>query len=187
MSADIHPATASAHWPAGAELLLSADRVARALDEQAARLDRRLDSDGPVSMVVLMKGGMYPAVELARRLHRPLLFEYVHASRYRGGKTGGDIEWIRFPDCSRLSEQVLLVDDIFDEGYTMAAVRDRLTSEGVEDVVSAVLTLKQHDRGLPRDWVDDHALVVPDRYVFGCGMDLKGMWRQLDGIWAVAE
>ncbi len=172
-------------WPEEAELVVTAERVSAALDQQARRLETALPSDQTVTVVVLMNGGMYPAVELTRRIRRPLRIEYVHATRYRGKKTGGDIDWVHVPDRERLRGHILLVDDIFDEGYTMDAVRKRLLADGVAGLTTAVLALKQHDRGLARDRVDDFALEVPDRYVFGCGMDLHGYWRQLDEIWAV--
>lgn len=172
-------------WPDGAERLFDAVAVSQAFDGLAKRLAGRMPDGVPVTVMALMNGGMYPAVALTRRMRRPLMIEYVHATRYRGGKTGGEILWEHFPSPGRLSECVLLIDDIFDEGYTMEAVRERLHKEGVNEVLTAVLALKQHRRGLDRDWIDDHALVVPDRFVFGCGMDLHGYWRQLDEIWAV--
>ena len=172
-------------WPEQAECIVPASEVSAALDRQAQRLDAILPHDQPVTVVVMMNGGMYPAMQLTRRLQRPLRFEYVHATRYRGQRTGGEIEWIHVPGPERLQGHLLLIDDIFDEGHTMQAVRDRLLRNGAGSVHSAVLALKRHDRGLSRDLVDDHALEVPDRYVFGCGMDLHGYWRQLDEIWAV--
>lgn len=172
-------------WPAGSERLLGAAAVAEALDRQAERLVARLGNRQAVTMVVLMNGGLYPAVELARRLDFPFAMDHVHATRYRGATSGGELHWGRWPD--RVSGSILLVDDIFDEGHTLQAVRERLLDDGAEEVVTAVLALKQHDRGLPRNWVDDAALTVPDRYVFGCGMDWHGYWRQLDDIWALPE
>lgn len=172
-------------WPEKAERIVSAEQVSAAMDQQARRLEAMLPVDEAVTVVALMNGGMYPTVELTRRICRPLRFEYVHATRYRGQKTGSEIDWVYMPACERLLGHVLLIDDIFDEGYTMDAVRERLLADGVADVTTAVLALKRHDRGLARDRVDDFALEVPDRYVFGCGMDLHGYWRQLDEIWAV--
>lgn len=172
-------------WPAKAECVFETAEVMAALDRQARRVEAMLPTDGPVTAMALMKGGMFPAIELTRRMRRPLLFNYVHATRYRGRKSGSDLQWVYLPDRKQIEGHVLLIDDIFDEGYTLEAVRMRLLDEGAAGVTTAVLALKQHDRGLPRDRVDDHALEVPDRYVFGCGMDLHGYWRQLDAIWAV--
>ncbi len=170
-------------WPQGAERLIDSETVARALDAQAERLEERLREHERVTLMVLMNGGLYPAVELARRLHRPILMDHVHATRYRGRTSGGSLHWGRWP--SVVDGTILLVDDIFDEGHTLQAVREKLLEDGAVSVVTAVLSVKQHDRGLARDWVDDAALAVPDRYVFGCGMDWHGYWRQLDEIWAL--
>lgn len=173
-----------AEWPEHAEEIVTAEIVADALSGMAERLKRRLEP-GPLRVVAVMNGGMYPAVELTRRLERPHTLDYVHATRYRGGTAGGEIEWIRAPREDLAGQDVLLVDDIFDEGYTLAAIRERVS--GARRVLTAVLALKLHDRGLPRDWVDEHAIEVPDRYVFGCGMDYLGNWRHLDSIWALPE
>lgn len=172
-------------WPSDAERVVASSEVAAALDAQALRLEKRLPELGLLTVVVLMNGGMYPAMALTRRLKRPFLIDYVHATRYRGNRHGSEIDWVHFPPEEHVRGHVLLIDDIFDEGYTISAVRERMLAAGAESVTCAVLALKLHDRGLPRDWVDDHALEVPDRYVFGCGMDLHGYWRQLDDIWAV--
>ncbi len=174
------------NWPESAERIVAAGEVAEALDRQARRIEALLPADQPVMAVALMNGGMYPAIELTRRIRRPMLFEYVHATRYRERKTGSEIDWVHVPGSDRLGgRHVLLIDDIFDEGYTMDAVGRRLLAEGAASLTTVVLALKRHDRGLARDRVDDFALEVPDRYVFGCGMDLHGYWRQLDEIWAV--
>ncbi|NKI34415.1 hypoxanthine-guanine phosphoribosyltransferase [Wenzhouxiangella sp. XN79A] len=170
--------------PEGAERLFDAAQVAAAYDRLAVRLDAALP-EGPVLLLTVMTGGLFPAVEVARRLKRPITIDYVHATRYRGATRGGEIDWIRWPALPDSSRQVLLVDDIFDEGHTLAAVRDRIASH--HDVTTAVLALKRHDRGLPRDWIDHYGLEVPDRYVFGCGMDHAERWRELPEIWALPD
>lgn len=181
----VEPVHANPHWPDGAECLFTPAEVARALDAQAQRLERIAGAGKVLSIVALMKGGMYPAVELGRRLSSALRLDYVHATRYREATCGGEIHWQHWPEDLAVGDHVLLVDDIFDEGVTMAAVAQRFREQGAERLSTAVLVRKQHDRGLGRDWIDDFALEVPDRYVFGCGMDYQGLWRQLDGIWAL--
>lgn len=172
-------------WPDGAELLFAPEAVSRALDNQAGRIGHLVGPGEVLSVIAVMKGGMYPATQLSRRLGCALRLDYVHATRYREATSGGAIDWQHWPQDLGRGHHVVLVDDIFDEGYTMEAVVKRLADEGVERVTTAVLVRKQHGRGLDRGWVDDHALEVPDRYVFGCGMDYEGLWRQLDGIWAL--
>jgi len=172
-------------WPDGAECLIPSHEVSRALDDQAERLMVRLEGQRDVTLFALMNGGMWPALELAGRLDRPFRLDHVLATRYREALNGADIQWGRWPD--RVTGTIVLIDDIFDEGHTMEAVARRFESGGADQVITLAMALKQHDRGLPRDHVDDVAFDVPDRYVFGCGMDWKGLWRQLDGVWATGE
>lgn len=168
--------------PAGARKLFEAAEVATVYDSVA----RRLNEDLPESEVLLlpvMTGGMFPACELARRIRRRQRMDYVHVSRYRGETHGSDIEWLHWPELPPDEMTVLLIDDIFDEGHTLAAIRERLPDRF--RVSTVALALKQHDRGLARDWIDYHGIDVPDVYVFGCGMDYRENYRELPDIWAL--
>lgn len=174
----------SPKWPVGARLLFDAKTIGEALDAQARRLEAMVGDDAPVTLVVLMNGGAIPATELAKRLSFPFRLDYVHATRYQEARSGQELHWIRRPEA--LSGTVVVVDDIFDEGHTMAAVKEALLEAGAERVITVAAVRKAHERGLPRDWIDDYALEVPDEYVFGFGMDVDGLWRQLDSIWSVS-
>lgn len=169
--------------PAGAERLVDRAGVEAAYDRLARRLNQALPQ-GEVLMLPVMNGGMFAACELARRIERPMRFDYVHATRYRGKMRGREIEWLHWPSLPAHPGPILLIDDIFDEGYTLAAIRDRLPHP--ERVLTVALARKLHDRGLARDWIDYHGVDVPDRYVFGCGMDYHDNFRELPEIWALA-
>lgn len=171
-------------WPENAREVFDAHTISEALDAQANRLAERLVGVDNITLMALMNGGMIPAAELMKRLPIPMRMDYVHATRYREGRRGGELDWVRLP--SNLSGTVVLVDDIFDEGHTLAAVKAALLEAGAGQVITVTTVRKRHDRGLPREWVDDVALDVPDEYVFGFGMDIDGLWRQLDSIWSVS-
>ena len=175
---------AYAQWPQNAKEILTHETICQALDAQAERLTARLSGIEEVTLMALMNGGMIPASELAKRLSLPIKMDYVHATRYREQRTGQDLQWVRTPE--GVSGVVVLVDDIFDEGETMSQVKSHLLAAGAQQVITVAAVIKQHDRGLPRAWLDDAAMTVPDEYVFGFGMDLDGFWRQLDSIWSVA-
>ncbi|MEX2499776.1 MAG: phosphoribosyltransferase family protein [Wenzhouxiangellaceae bacterium] len=168
--------------PSGAYRLFDAADVAAAYDQMAVRLNDELP-DREVLLLPVMTGGMFPACELARRIRRPQRIEYVHATRYRGATRGTEIEWLHWPEFPPGEQTLLLIDDIFDEGHTLDAIRARLPERF--RVVTVALALKQHERGLDRDWIDLHGLVVPDIYVFGCGMDYRENFRELPDIWAL--
>jgi hypoxanthine phosphoribosyltransferase len=71
-----------------------------------------------------------------------------------------------------------------DEGHTLAAIRDRCLAEGATGFYSAVLLEKilPQEKPIAADFI---GLQVPDRYVFGCGMDVNGLWRNLPAIYAL--
>lgn len=168
--------------PDGATQLFDEQTVARAYDGMAEKLNAALP-ETEVLLLPVMTGGMFTACELAPRIRRPQRVDYVHASRYRGNTRGGEIEWLHWPSLPTTVDTVVLIDDIFDEGHTMAAVRERLPERF--RVYTAALALKRHERGLARDWVDFHGLEVPDIYVFGCGMDYRENLRELRAIWTI--
>ena len=168
--------------PEGAYRVCDAAEVRSAYDAMAERLNRDLP-EKEILLLPVRNGGMFTACALAPRLRRRLRFDYVHATRYRGSTRGAEIQWLHWPALPDDAECVLLIDDIFDEGHTLAAIRDRLPDR--YRVFTAALTRKRHQRRLSRDWIDYHGLDVPDVYVFGCGMDYRENLRELEDIWAV--
>jgi hypoxanthine phosphoribosyltransferase len=169
-----------------AELLCSAEAVTAALDLMAAAITSHVRDRDPVILVV-MNGALIPAAHLLGRLRFPLQIDYLHVSRYRGATQGGRLHWIVRPRIPVKNRVVLVIDDIFDEGTTLKAILEHLRHAGAQEVYSAVLVNKMHDRKEPGLTVDFIGLELADRYVFGCGMDYKEYWRNLPDIYAVRE
>jgi hypoxanthine phosphoribosyltransferase len=167
-----------------ADCLFDEPQVEAALDNMAAAIKQKLADTNPV-VVCLMNGGVVPFGKLLTRLQFPLEVDYVHATRYGTRIHGGDLKWIAGPFVSARDRTVLLVDDILDEGATLAAIEARYQADGAVRVFKAVLTRKDRPRKLAID-VDFVGLDIPDRYVFGYGMDYKGYLRNAAGIYAVA-
>ena len=166
-----------------AELIASDDAVQKTLARLADEIAGDLRDTMPLVLAV-MGGAVVFAGQLLPRLTFPLEFDYLHVTRYRGKTNGGVIEWRVLPGQNVVGRTVLVLDDILDEGATLAAVRDKLLELGAAKVLSAVLTDKENGLAKPirADYV---GLRVPDRYVFGCGMDVYGMWRNLPAIYAL--
>lgn len=141
----------------------------------------------PVFLTV-MHGGLPFAGQLALELGArglDLELDYLHASRYRGATSGGELVWKHRPATPLRDRSVLLVDDIVDEGHTLAAVRDWCFAEGAREVRIAALAVKRHERCVPGLRADYAGVEVPDRYVFGYGMDYHEQGRNLPGIYAL--
>jgi hypoxanthine phosphoribosyltransferase len=81
---------------------------------------------------------------------------------------------------------VLVVDDILDEGITLGAVRDKLLAMGAAELRIAVFCDKElgREKAIRADFVGVH---LPNRYVFGFGMDVNGAWRNLPAVYALKE
>jgi hypoxanthine phosphoribosyltransferase len=151
----------------------------------------RNDFAGSVPVYLTVMHGALPfagqlALELGAR-GLDLEFDYLHATRYRGATSGGTLQWKHRPVTPLRGRRVLLVDDIVDEGYTLAEVRDWCREQGAADVRIAALAVKAHDRCVPDLRADYHGLMVPDRYVYGYGMDFHEQGRNLPAIYALND
>lgn len=166
-----------------AECIVSEEAVQAVLDRLADEIARTLAHEFPLVLPV-MGGAVVFAGQLLPRLRFPLEFDYLHVTRYHGKTQGGEMEWRVLPGQNVAGRSVLVLDDILDQGDTLAAVRHKLLDMGATRVWSAVLTNK--DNGLAKPIRADFVgLDVPDRYVFGCGMDAYGLWRNLPAIYAL--
>lgn len=163
--------------------LFSDIEVYAALDEMATDMKSDLGELNPVLLCV-MTGGIVTTSELALRLDFPLQIDYVHASRYGDATRGGELEWLREPSIDLQGRVVVLVDDIFDQGATLAGIADYCREQGASAVHLAVLVDKHHDRKLTELRPDYIALSVEDHYVYGFGMDYRGYLRNCAGIYA---
>lgn len=158
--------------------------VHEALDRMAGDITRELSDSIPVVLCVLT-GGIIPTGHLLTRLSFPLEIDYLHATRYRGETSGKEVQWVSEPGISLRDRTVLVVDDILDEGNTLADVLEFCRAAGAAGIYSAVLIRKRHDRCNDAVRADFVGLEVDDRYVFGFGMDYKGYLRNLNGIFAL--
>ena len=168
-----------------AEEIHSASSVAHAVARVAREISARLAHRFPV-VFTIMRGSVIFAGQLLPQLEFPLEFDYLDATRYGTATRGGEISWKVSPATPVSGRAVLVLDDILDEGRTLAAVRERLLAAGASEVFLAVLAEKDSACAKPVK-ADFVGLVVPDRYVFGCGMDVGGLWRNLPAIYALKD
>lgn len=168
----------------GADLVHAPAALEAAIERIGAAIDATL-AGRPALFLTVMQGALPFAGQLATRVRAPLRFDYVHATRYRGATSGRELHWIKRPSFDLAGATVLLVDDILDEGHTLKAIRDACVDEGAARVLVAVLCDKRHARRTPGIKADFIGVEVPDRYVFGYGMDYYEQGRNLPAIYAV--
>jgi len=170
---------------ATADILYSEQRVEAALDNMATTINQQLADSNPLVLCV-MNGGIVTAGKLLTRLTMPLTIDAINASRYQNQTSGGEITWLLKPKATLTDRTVLIIDDILDEGITLAAIHRYCLEQGAKAVYSAVLLDKKldHTKPIAADFV---GLEVENRYLFGYGMDYKGYLRNAAGIFACKE
>lgn len=168
-----------------ADLLVCEEDVKKSIERLAEEITLRLKTSRPVVMTV-MNGGLVFAGQLLTKLVFPMEVDYVHATRYGDNTSGTTLDWIVKPQTELKGKTVLLLDDILDEGITLAAIADYCRQQGAAEVLMAVLVEKLHLRKVtPGMRADFTGVEVGDRFVLGYGLDYKGYWRNAPGIYAV--
>jgi hypoxanthine phosphoribosyltransferase len=169
-----------------ADLLFDRATLDKEIVRMGGEIDLALAGERPVFLTV-MHGALIFAGQIALAIRTDLEFDYVHATRYRGQTVGNELHWLREPQVSLEGRTVLLVDDILDEGHTLKAVRDACRAKGAGRVLVVTLCTKQHDRRAEGIVADFNGVELPDRYVFGYGMDYYEQARNLPGIYALRD
>ena len=165
------------------EIVYNHAQVQNAMDDVALNISQELGNAEPIVLAV-MGGAVYFAGQLLAKLTFPLHFDYVQASRYGMQTSGAELIWKVEPPLNVQGRVVLILDDILDQGITLAAIKQKCLDMGAKQVKIAVLFEKvlPNKKPVQADYV---GLQVPDRYVFGCGMDVYGWWRNLPEVRAL--
>ena len=166
--------------------IYTANEVEAALDRMAINIQKEVEDKNPLFLCVMI-GGMVPTGNLLPRLDFPLEVDYVHATRYHGKTSGGELTWLVEPRASLEGRTVVIVDDILDGGITLAGIVDYVKEKKAKEVYTAVLVDKHHkrvDNGLEN--ADFVGLTIDDHFIFGYGMDYNEYLRNAPGIFMVA-
>jgi len=168
-----------------ADLLATQAEVEAAISRMAEEITAQLRETDPI-LICVMNGGLIFSGQLLTRLPFPLEVDYVHATRYGHEICGSRLNWTVKPQLELKGRTVLLLDDILDEGVTLAAIADYCKQQGAATVLMAVLVEKLHLRKVtPGMRADFSGMEIGDRFLFGYGLDYKGYWRNAPGIYAV--
>ena len=103
-------------------VIFDREQVMSAVEKMADEINA-FYGDEPIIMIAVMTGAIIPAAWLVTRLKMPVQIDFVHATRYQSGLYGAELEYRVSPRLSLEGKEVLVVDDIFDEGDTLAAIK----------------------------------------------------------------
>ena len=160
-------------------------QLEQALDRMASDISCRLHDRNPLILCVI-NGGIIVTGHLLPRLDFPLTLDSVRASRYGHHTAGSALTWLYQPAASMQGRAVLIVDDILDEGLTLAAICDWCREQGAAEILTAVLLDKNIGRDKPVQ-ADFVGLEVDNHYLYGFGLDYKTYLRNANGIYACKD
>jgi hypoxanthine phosphoribosyltransferase len=168
-----------------ADIICTSEEVAAAVARLAREIQAKLADEFPIVLSVMGGAAVFTG-QLLPKLQFPLEFGAIEVTRYNNTTQGRDIRWRLAPRDNVKDRTVLVIDDILDEGVTLAAIRQKLTELGAKAVYACVFADKAINREKPAH-ADFVGVTVPDRYVFGFGMDAYGLWRNLPAIYALKD
>ncbi|MFL6671783.1 MAG: hypoxanthine-guanine phosphoribosyltransferase, partial [Massilia sp.] len=174
---DFHIARAHALLE-NATQIVSPEQVQAAVRNVAGVLNQRFGDpqEGVFPLVLgVMGGAVVFTGNLLPQLTFPLDFDYIHVSRYGDDDRGGQVVWKVIPRQNVAGRTIIVLDDILDEGQTLAQVRQRLLDMGAAEVILAVFADKELRKSKPVQ-ADIVGVTIPNEFVVGFGMDVYGYW-----------
>jgi hypoxanthine phosphoribosyltransferase len=161
-------------------ILYSSREIHLAIKNIAEEINQDIQSD-VLHVLTVMNGGLFFSAHLIPLLKHTIHHDYIHATRYGNKANGGLVHWIKDPDNTIKGKNILIVDDILDEGITLSEIISKCKKMGAKNIFYTALFNKLIDKEkaiLP----SYHILNVPNKFVFGFGLDYKGFGRALPDL-----
>lgn len=164
------------------EIIKTPAEVDQRIKELAAEISRACGTE-PLTMLVVMNGGLFFAAKLAEALKMDDLYiDSIAAGSYKNNVSSGVVTLRSTLKLDPRNRHILIVDEVLDSGRTLKAISENLVDMGALSVRSAVLV----EKNLPRPDGIEHAdwsgFIMDDRFLIGCGMDADEKYRQFPGI-----
>jgi len=164
-------------------VLLSADAIARRVGEMGAAISA--DYAGrDVILATVLRGGLFFLSDLSRAVADPMRMDFMAISSYGARELGGGVRITKDLDEDIEGKDVLIVEDIIDTGLTLNYLLGVLRSRGPRSLQVAVL-LDRDQRRIADVPISYRGFHMPDTFVVGYGLDLKGRYRNLPYIGVV--
>jgi hypoxanthine phosphoribosyltransferase len=168
--------------PEGIErVLFTEEQVAARVMEVAAEIDRKYQGRD-LKLIGVLKGSVFFLTALARALNVPVKIDFLAISSFGGGRAAqGMVRIAKDLDEPIQDEDVLLVEDIVDTGFTTRYLLQTLAGRGPRSLGICTL-LDRNVRRIVQVPVDFRCFEIPDRFVVGCGLDCRQLYRNLGCI-----
>ena len=165
---------------------LTEEQINKRVAEIGAQITERFKGES-VYLVCILRGSIFFATELAKRIDLPTVIDFMTVSSY-GAQTvsSGVIHVKQDLQGSIEGENVIIIEDIIDSGLTLSHLLGLLEGRHPASLKICVL-LDKKERRKTEVKVDYCGFSIPDKFVVGYGLDCAGMWRHLKDIKYVIE
>ena len=163
------------------KVLFTEEQIEQRISEVAAEISERYKGKN-LKMIGVLKGCVFFLAELARRVRIPVKIDFLAISSF-SNKSGapGLVRIAKDLDDSIEGEDVLLIEDIVDTGFTLRYLLQTLSSRGPNSL--AVCTfLDRNSRRIVQVPVEYRCFEIPDRFVIGFGLDCNQLYRNLNYV-----
>jgi hypoxanthine phosphoribosyltransferase len=163
-------------------VLFTEDQVAARVREVAAEIDRKYRGRD-LKLIGVLKGSVFFLTALARALEIPVKIDFLAIAGFGGHAPGapGMVRIEKDLDDPIQNQDVLLVEDIVDTGFTARYLLQTLAGRGPRSLGICTL-LDRTVRRIVQVPVDFRCFEIPDRFVVGCGLDYQQLYRNLGYI-----
>lgn len=164
-------------------VLADEKKIQDTCDALAAKINADYpDVERDLVFVVVLKGSIFFATDLIRRINRPCTIEFMKVSSYGSGvATSGFIQVSLDLKRDIKDADVIIVEDIIDSGRTLQKLCSLLADRGAHSVRTCALLDKPDRRQVDMD-VDYAGIIIPDEFVVGYGLDYAEYYRNLPYI-----
>ena len=164
------------------EILIDADTLQNRIAELGAEISRDYQGKDP-QLICILRGGILFLTDLMRQISVPHTIDFMAISSYGAGgrQSSGQVRLTMDLKDDIHNRHVLLVEDIIDSGHTLSSVLELLAVRKPASLKICTL-LDKADRREADVPIDYCGFVIPDRFVFGYGLDLDEYYRNLPFI-----
>ncbi|MDP1834341.1 MAG: hypoxanthine phosphoribosyltransferase [Chlamydiales bacterium] len=161
--------------------IISAEQIAQRIALIAEQVDADYKGED-ITIVMVMKGAVPVTADLMRQLKCPCTLEFIQTSSYKGGTTSGKLEMMGAERLNLEGKNVLVVDDIFDTGKTMATIVEKIQTQKNAKSVKSLVLLEKNSTKVTAYKPDYVCFNIPDEFVIGYGLDYDEYYRNLPSI-----
>lgn len=168
-------------------MIIDTETLQQTVCDLAERINAAYAKTDNITALVILEGAKFFAEDLLRQLSFPVQVEYLKASSYRGAvRSNGTVDIAAPADVQQniRGRHILVIDDIYDTGRTLATLLDWLSSTQPKSIKTCVLLEKKivHDKPIRVDFL---GRTIDDVFVIGYGLDFNGRYRELPYIAAL--